>query len=123
VALETQAPDDLPEVDLDLNQFRQVLFNLLRNALEAMPSGGTLAVTVERTERGVELRVRDTGGGIAEQSLDHIFDKFFTTKPTGTGLGLALARRILDAHGAQIEVQSTAGQGATFVIILPVPAL
>jgi PAS domain S-box-containing protein len=121
VGLRTEAAEGLPAVDLDPHQFRQVLFNLLRNAVEAMPSGGTLTVADARTERGVELSIRDTGDGIAAQSLEHIFDKFFTTKPTGTGLGLALARKILDAHGAQIEAHSSAGEGATFVIILPVP--
>jgi hypothetical protein len=122
VELVTQVGPELPEVDLDPNQFRQVLFNLLRNAIEAMPGGGTLTVAVARTERGVELSIQDTGAGIEAQSLDRIFDNFFTTKPTGTGLGLALARKILDAHGAQIEAHSSAGQGATFLIILPVPA-
>ena len=119
IALQTQVAENLPEVDVDPHQFRQVLFNLLRNAVEAMPNGGALTVRAEATERGVELSVQDTGDGIAEQSLDHIFDKFFTTKPTGTGLGLALARKILDAHGARIEVNSVPDQGATFTIILP----
>jgi PAS domain S-box-containing protein len=123
VTLETQAAPDLPEVDLDPHQFRQVLLNLLRNAVEAMPEGGTLTVRAERTSRGVELSIQDTGAGVPEQSLEHIFDKFFTTKPTGTGLGLALVRRILDAHGAQIEVESVPNQGATFTITLPIPPL
>ncbi len=119
IALQTQVAEDLPEVDVDPHQFRQVLFNLLRNAHEAMPNGGTLTVRAEATEGGVELSIQDTGGGISEQSMEHIFDKFFTTKPTGTGLGLALARKILDAHGARIEVNSAPDQGATFTIILP----
>ena len=121
VTLATEVEDNLPEIDVDPNQIRQVLLNLLRNAIEAMPQGGTVTVRARRNERGVELSLTDTGGGIAEQSLDHIFDKFFTTKPTGTGLGLALARRILDAHGATITVDSAPGEGATFTITIPTP--
>ncbi len=123
VALETEVEPDLPQVDLDPHQFRQVLLNLLRNAVEAMPEGGIISVRAHRTSRGVELSIQDTGAGIPEQSLEHIFDKFFTTKPTGTGLGLALVRRILDAHGAQIEVESIPNQGATFTITIPIPPL
>ncbi len=121
ITLVTEVADDLPEVDVDPHQFRQVLFNVLRNAAEAMPQGGTLTVRAAPTQHGLALSVQDTGGGIDEQSLEHIFDKFFTTKPTGTGLGLALARKILDAHGARIEVDSAPDQGATFTITLPTP--
>jgi len=122
ITVRQNLPAELPEVEVDANQFRQVLLNLLRNAVEAMPEGGLLEVSAAQTERGLEVSIRDTGPGIPEQSLEHIFDRFFTTKPTGTGLGLAVARKILDAHHAQIEVESELGAGATFTVILPLPA-
>ncbi|HEY3398140.1 MAG TPA: ATP-binding protein [Armatimonadota bacterium] len=121
ISLRLDLAPDLPDLELDSNQFRQVLLNLIRNATEAMPLGGEVTVSAQPTDRGVELSIRDTGEGIPAQSLEHIFESFFTTKPTGTGLGLALARKILDAHNALIEVESAPGQGAAFTIILPYP--
>jgi signal transduction histidine kinase len=117
--LDLDLPEDLPQVNLDANQFRQVLLNLIKNAVEAMPEGGVIRIRGRATERGVELTVSDSGAGIEEEDLQHIFDSFFTTKPTGTGLGLALVRKILDAHGATIEAYNAPGNGAVFTIVFP----
>lgn len=121
VEVSWEAEPDLPELDLDPNQIRSVLLNLIKNALEAMPNGGLLSLSAHRSESGVEVTVSDTGNGIPQSDLSFVFDSFFTTKPTGTGLGLALARRIIDAHGAQIEVTSVPSEGTTFAITFPVP--
>ncbi len=122
IELRWEIPEDFPEVDLDVNQFRQVLFNLVKNAIEAMSEGGLLTIGGRSRERGVEVFIKDTGPGIPEADLEHIFENFFTTKPTGTGLGLALTRKILDAHQAIIEVDSAPGEGSTFTIIFPYPS-
>ncbi len=122
--MELYAPD-LPWARIDVNQFKQVVLNLLNNAVQAMPRGGTLTVMTEGNDRevpGVCLRVADTGMGIPRENLDRIFEPFFTTKPPGegTGLGLALSYTIVRDHNGTIEVNSIAGKGATFVVWLPV---
>jgi PAS domain S-box-containing protein len=121
IDLSWEAEPDLPELDLDANQIRQVLLNLVKNADEAMPNGGLLALTARLAGNEVALAVSDTGSGIPQGDLSFVFDTFFTTKPTGTGLGLALARKILDAHGARIEVSSLPSQGTTFTVYFPIP--
>jgi len=102
---------------------RQVLKNLVQNAVEAMPDGGLLrlAVAPSRTVPAeVELVVSDTGVGIPSEHRDRIFDPFFTLKARGHGLGLALVRKIVIAHGGRITVQSTEGAGTTFRLTIPV---
>jgi signal transduction histidine kinase len=107
-------------VRADPDQLRQVLINLIQNAAEAMPEGGTLTVTTERVEGAVEVAVTDTGKGIPGEFLRRIFDPFVTTKSHGTGLGLAMVQRIVQAHGGTIRVSSPPGQGTTFKVTLPV---
>ncbi|MHB0886222.1 MAG: two-component system sensor histidine kinase NtrB [Bacillota bacterium] len=122
VEVETEYGEDLPPVRADGSQLHQVLLNLIINAVEAMPNGGELSVGVRRNpdDAGyVTFAVADTGPGIPEPDLARIFDPFYTTKPTGTGLGLAVAHRIVDAHGGFIEVES-GRQGTTFRVSLPV---
>jgi two-component system NtrC family sensor kinase len=116
---------DLPWARIDVNQFKQVVLNLLNNAVQAMPRGGTLTVVTESNDRdvpGVCLRVADTGMGIPRENVDRIFEPFFTTKPPGegTGLGLALSYTIVRDHDGTIEVNSIPGKGATFIVWLPV---
>ncbi len=130
VTVEVEIEEDLPPVPADDSQLRQVLLNLIINAVEAMPNGGELTIGARRN-RDVGVRrshddagyvtfvVADTGPGIPEPDLARIFDPFYTTKPTGTGLGLAVAHRIVDAHGGFIEVES-GPQGTTFRVSLPV---
>jgi signal transduction histidine kinase len=102
-------------------QLRQVLWNLLRNAVTAMPKGGTLRLSVARRDQtnGMEeavLSVSDTGIGIRREDLDHIFEPFFSRRKDGTGLGLALTARIVEDHKGTIEVSSEVGKGTTFVL-------
>jgi two-component system, NtrC family, sensor kinase len=120
VQLETRLDPDLPEVLADVAQIRQLLLNLVRNAREAMPSGGALFVGTRTAPDGSALvEVRDAGPGIAPERLARIFDPFFTTKERGTGLGLALAQEIAQEHGGQLTCASMPGHGTTFTLRLP----
>ena len=121
VTVEARLDDRLPAVIADENQLRQALLNLIRNAKEAMPSGGRLTVTTssESGERPVAVRVADTGEGIAPELRSKIFDPFFSTKTGGTGLGLALTQQIVVDHGGAIDVESALARGTTFIVRLP----
>jgi signal transduction histidine kinase len=110
---------------MDRQQLTQALMNVLLNALQAMPSGGVLTLGVQGAhgpsgEALVEVRVADTGPGVPPEHVDRIFDPYFTTKEGGTGLGLALTRKIVQEHGGQIRVETAPAGGAVFVIRLPV---
>lgn len=111
--------EGLPEVNLDEAQLRQALLNLVRNAREAMPGGGELELRVVTAEGGVELLLDDTGPGIPEEVRASIFAPFFTTKKQGTGLGLAVTREIVDAHGGQISCEPRAPHGTRFRLWFP----
>jgi signal transduction histidine kinase len=104
---------------LDEGQLRQVFLNLLRNSREAMPEGGQLQVRSRPQDGYVVVTVKDEGRGIPETIREHIFEPFFSTKHGGTGLGLAVTRQILQAHGGQILCESSPGKGTTFVVKLP----
>ena len=112
--------DGLP-VEADPQQLRQLFWNLCLNAVEAMPGGGELRVGARLLPRRLEAWVSDTGRGIAAADLPHVFEPFFSTKPQGTGIGLAMAHRIVHEHGGEIEVRSAAGLGTTFLITVPAP--
>jgi two-component system NtrC family sensor kinase len=109
----------LPRVLADVAQLRQLLLNLLRNAREAMPSGGSLHVATRVDEGLVSLEIHDTGQGISPERMERIFDPFFTTKARGTGLGLAMAQEIAQEHGGQLLCESVAGEGTVFTLRLP----
>jgi len=113
---------DLPQVLLDRESFRGALLNLVLNAQQAMPGGGQLTVSTVISPRGVALHLIDTGVGIDPKSLEHVFEAFYSTKPGGSGLGLATTLKIIEAHGGRITVQSTLGVGTEFTIELPLPA-
>lgn len=117
-------PQDLPAAVVDEAQIEQVLLDLISNAVDATPAGGTITVAAEAAAggRGVRLTVRDTGSGIAPEHLPRIFKLFFTTKANGTGFGLAVAKKIVERHHGTITVASTAGQGTCFTIDLPTGA-
>jgi len=104
---------------VDASQLRQVLENLLRNAVEATPEGGRVTVVAKSGSKGHTIAVRDTGAGIAPDDLPRIFDLYFTTKPEGTGVGLAVSQQIVSAHGGTVEVDSTPGEGTSMTIRLP----
>ncbi|MFQ5839408.1 MAG: nitrogen regulation protein NR(II) [Candidatus Methylomirabilales bacterium] len=126
ITLVEQADGPLP-VHGDHHQLRQAFGNLVRNAVEAMPDGGTLTVLMSRAYRGeapgrgtfVEVQITDTGPGIDAEDRQRIFTPFFTTKEGGTGLGLALAQKTFVTHGGEIEAVSESGKGTTFVVRLP----
>jgi PAS domain S-box-containing protein len=109
----------LPLTPLDSGQMKQVLVNLIKNAMQAMTRDGTLTVQTGYTPESVWVSIADTGGGIARDQLSHIFEPFYTTKKKGTGLGLMIVQRIVRQHGGRIEVESDLGQGTTFRISLP----
>jgi PAS domain S-box-containing protein len=114
----------LPSIRVDRRQIQQVILNLCANAMESMPEGGRLTVGLEATERHIEIRVQDTGRGIAPEIRDRIFDPFVTTKSLAesAGLGLSLVYQIVRNHQGQIEFQSEPGQGTTFIVRLPLKA-
>ncbi|MFZ1745415.1 MAG: ATP-binding protein [Nitrospirales bacterium] len=122
--LQVSVPTNLPDVQGDETQIAQALINIVINAFQAMSAGGVCRIIVlerERQERRwVEIAVHDTGQGIDPQSLVHIFDPFYTTKETGTGLGLAVAHRILQNHGGRIDVTALPGDGTSVTLSLPV---
>jgi signal transduction histidine kinase len=109
----------LPEVEHDSDQIHQVLLNLLLNAQQAIDAKGKIEVTVERKGSSAAIEVKDNGRGISPEALPNIFRPFYTTKGDGTGLGLSLARRIVEDHQGRIDVTSTAGKGTTFTVVLP----
>jgi two-component system sensor histidine kinase HydH len=114
-----QLADPLPLVPFDVNQMKQVLINLLKNAMEAMENGGTIIVTTASDDSQVMVAVQDNGKGIDPDILPNIFNPFFTTKKTGTGLGLAVINKIIEDHHGSITVASTPSQGTTFTVALP----
>ncbi|PKN60529.1 MAG: histidine kinase, partial [Deltaproteobacteria bacterium HGW-Deltaproteobacteria-11] len=120
ITLQADLPADIPAAGIDPDRMKQVFLNLFLNALGAMETGGILSVALTELPDGcVRIEVRDTGVGIAPQDLGRIFDPYFTTKPSGAGLGLAIVQKIIDAHNAEIHVASTPGQGTTVTILLP----
>ena len=98
---------------------RRAVLNLVQNALEAMPQGGTLTLQGRRTPTHVQFQVRDTGSGIAQAQHVKIFEPLYTTKPGGTGLGLYIVHEIVAAHRGQVTVESAEGQGTTLTVTLP----
>jgi two-component system, sporulation sensor kinase E len=110
---------DLPQSPLDPGQMKQVLVNLVKNAMQAMSRGGTLTLRTGEGSDGVWVSVADTGGGIPQEQINRIFEPFYTTKKKGTGLGLMIVQRIIREHGGRIEVESSVGQGASFRVWLP----
>lgn len=113
---------DLPSVMLDEQLLQAALVNLVKNALEAMPNGGTLMARTRLTRQGVALDLIDTGCGMDEKTAVKMFEAFFTTKAGGSGLGLPTARKIIEAHGGRIDVQSEIGRGTQFTLEFPTPA-
>jgi len=114
----------LPSIVCDVQQIKQVFINIILNAFQAMGGGGAITLGVEsalyQNQPCIAVSVADTGGGIAPALLDNIFNPFFTTKERGAGLGLAICNKIVMHHKGHIEVRNRAGEGAIFVVYLPV---
>ena len=128
VSLHVATDPDLPKVRIDIEHLRQVLINLVQNAVQAMSSGGDIYVETRTQDsfrpgsevrRWVQISVRDTGPGIPSALLPNLFVPFVTTKQQGTGLGLAISQRIVSEAGGRIDVRSREGYGTTFVVLLP----
>jgi signal transduction histidine kinase len=122
IVMRTQLAADLSPIHLDVDLFKQALLNLVLNAEHAMPSGGELILKTRREGRWIVLDVTDTGGGMTEEVRARIFDAFFSTRAAGSGLGLPTTRKIVEAHGGTIHVQSEPGKGSQFTIRLPAGA-
>lgn len=132
VQLRLELAESLPLLLADLERLKQVLLNLLQNALQALKGGGEVVVRTSRLRaggflgdksgvEGVQIQVEDSGVGMSQEQLDKLFIPFFTTKKGGTGLGLAISQRLVQAHGGELEAQSVEGQGTVFSLILPLP--
>ena len=114
-------PPEIPLLPLDTDKMRIVFTNLIRNACQAMPSGGTLGIVVEVSmiqQDRVTVVVKDTGSGIPADELHRIFEPFYTTKPRGLGLGLVNVKNIVEGHGGTVRVESEVGVGTTFFVRL-----
>jgi len=116
--------EDLPSIEVDAGKIKQVFWNLIINATEAMPEGGTLTISSRLSKSGqfIEIEFTDTGVGISEEQKKKLFDPFFTTKGGGTGLGLAVSYGIIEQHQGRIEVKSRLSEGSSFTVSLPVDA-
>lgn len=117
--IKTEFQMDRATVSIDEGLMKQAFCNIIQNAVEAMPDGGTLTIEV-RLGRQLMIVIKDTGVGIPKERIKKVFLPFFTTKDKGTGLGLALAHKIILSHGGRIEVESEEGKGTVFTVILPV---
>ncbi|MBI5510031.1 MAG: PAS domain-containing protein [Deltaproteobacteria bacterium] len=119
IELKVELATPPPLASCDPGQVRQALLNIVRNAREAMPDGGTLCIATRQTDTTCDLEVKDSGPGIPPALLPRVFEPFFTTKPEGTGLGLSLAHQIMTEHGGGIEIASTPGEGTKVRLHLP----
>jgi signal transduction histidine kinase len=121
ITIETQLAADLPQVVAHPEGLQQVLANLVNNACDAMPSGGVLTLATRADADAVEVVVEDTGAGVKETDLPHIFEAFYTTKPgvAGIGLGLFVSEGIIRGHRGRLSVESRVGEGSRFTIRLP----
>jgi signal transduction histidine kinase len=128
MAILREFSDSLPKVWIDREQMKQVFMNLILNAIQAMQEGGSISIATRAVSRSgtepsgefVQVEVRDTGIGIPEANVQHIFDPFFTSKDEGSGLGLAVSHQIVQEHGGFVTVESTVGKGTAFFVHVPV---
>jgi signal transduction histidine kinase len=121
ITMRTELAPELPKIMVDRVQLQQVFMNLMLNAIEAMTdSGGELTVTSELQDGQLHFSVSDTGVGLPMEKMDQIFSAFFTTKPQGSGMGLAISRSIVESHGGRLWATANDGRGATFHFTLPV---
>jgi two-component system, sporulation sensor kinase E len=119
IVVEQELRSDLPLLELDRDQMKQAFYNVIKNSFEAMKSRGILRIRTDMDESHVIIRFTDTGGGISAVNLSRVFEPYFTTKASGTGLGLLIVRRIVREHGGELSVESSEGKGLTLTIRLP----
>jgi signal transduction histidine kinase len=112
--------ENTPTIKVDVDRMKRVFINLIKNAVDAMPDGGKLTITSEKANDKVKIAFADTGIGISEENLKKLFGPLFTTKAKGMGLGLAICKRVVDAHGGTISVESVVSKGTVFTIIIPI---
>jgi signal transduction histidine kinase len=120
VEIEVAYQEDLPELRLDAAQIQQALLNVVLNGIQAMPSGGSLSIRLERGNNSLNVWIHDEGEGISAENRTRIFDPFFTTKEQGTGLGMAIAHNLVQGHGGDIRIVDKEDPGSTFQIVLPI---
>jgi signal transduction histidine kinase len=126
VSLKFAHSDDLPEIDIDVHRISQVLHNLIENAITATPPGGTISISAQQEDDFIEVRVIDNGEGIPAEDLENIFERLYRVDKSraratgGSGLGLTIARRLVEAHGGQIRVESEPGKGSCFSFTIPI---
>ena len=119
VRFEKNVEANLRTVECDPEQLEQVLLNLMINAIEASPEGGSITLSAAASDGRIAIGVVDNGHGVAPAHVDRLFDPFFTTKENGTGLGLPVAHQIVRQMGGSLQVQANAGRGMTFSVVLP----
>jgi two-component system, sporulation sensor kinase E len=119
VVVEQELRSDLPLLQIDRGQIKQAFYNVIKNSLEAMKRRGILRIRSDMDDTHVLVRFIDTGGGMSAEDLSRVFEPYFTTKPSGTGLGLLIVRRIVREHGGELSIESSEGKGLTLTIRLP----
>ena len=119
IVVEQELRSDLPLLRLDRDQMKQAFYNVIKNSLEAMKRGGILRIRTDRDDTHVLVSFVDTGSGMSAGNLSRVFESYFTTKPSGTGLGLLIVRRIVREHGGELSIESSEGKGLTLTIRLP----
>jgi two-component system, sporulation sensor kinase E len=119
IVVEQELRSDLPLLQIDRDQMKQAFYNVIKNSLEAMKRGGTLRIHTDRDDTHVLISFVDTGSGISAENLGRVFEPYFTTKPSGTGLGLLIVRRIVREHGGELSIESSEGKGLNLTIRLP----
>ena len=119
IVVEQELRSDLPFLQLDRDQMKQAFYNVIKNSLEAMHRHGALRIRTDLDDTHVIIRFVDTGGGMSAENLSRVFEPYFTTKPTGSGLGLLIVRRIVREHGGELSIESSEGKGLTLTIRLP----
>jgi signal transduction histidine kinase/PAS domain-containing protein len=120
ITLQKKYETGMPEVPVDPTQIKQVFLNILMNAVESMPDGGKLDVNIESVDKSIRIYIIDTGKGIQQGVLQNIYDPFFTTKPSGTGVGLSVSLKIIEDHGGTIDAISEQEKGTTMLLTLPI---
>ena len=119
IVVEQELRADLPLLQLDREQMKQAFYNVIKNSLEAMKRHGTLHIRTDLDDTYVMVSFADTGGGMSAENLSRAFEPYFTTKPSGSGLGLLIVRRIVREHGGELSIESSRDKGLTLTIRLP----